>query len=246
MNRKQVQKHLKSLGYYHGNIDGVYGPKTKRAVKRFQRKFGLIVDGIAGPQTISALKFYFSNPKNTKPEPNKSAMSDLKPLSGSHFTASGFNKKIDIPFTKRRINEIINHCAATPEGKHFDIDDITVWHKKRGWSGPGYHFLILLDGTIQFGRPIGQIGAHTRGRNRNTVSIAYIGGVTADGKKAKDTRTPEQKAAMFYLNQELAEMYGIKIISGHNKYAAKACPSFAVNDDIIGNVRGFVKGRRVA
>ena len=35
--------------------DGVYGPKTRAAVRRFQRNNGLVVDGIVGPQTLGAL-----------------------------------------------------------------------------------------------------------------------------------------------------------------------------------------------
>jgi hypothetical protein len=37
------------------SADGVNGPQTKRAVKRFQRAHGLVVDGIVGPQTLAAL-----------------------------------------------------------------------------------------------------------------------------------------------------------------------------------------------
>ena len=48
----------------------------------------------------------------------------------------------------RTIKELIVHCTATPEGKYFDAADIDRWHKQRGWSGNGYHFVILLDGTI--------------------------------------------------------------------------------------------------
>jgi hypothetical protein len=36
-------------------VDGVAGPRTRRAIRRFQREHGLVVDGIAGPQTLAAL-----------------------------------------------------------------------------------------------------------------------------------------------------------------------------------------------
>ncbi|MBQ7410778.1 MAG: spore cortex-lytic enzyme [Clostridia bacterium] len=52
---KQIQTKLKSWGYYDGSVDGVYGSKTFEAVKKFQRKNGLTVDGIAGDKTLAAL-----------------------------------------------------------------------------------------------------------------------------------------------------------------------------------------------
>ncbi len=52
---KTVQTKLKRWGYYTGSIDGIYGAKTKAAVKSFQRKNGLTVDGIVGPKTAAAL-----------------------------------------------------------------------------------------------------------------------------------------------------------------------------------------------
>lgn len=52
---KQIQTKLKSWGYYNGSVDGVYGSKTFEAVKKFQRKNGLTVDGIAGEKTLAAL-----------------------------------------------------------------------------------------------------------------------------------------------------------------------------------------------
>ncbi len=49
---RQIQKKLKSLGFYTGSIDGVYGTNTKNAVTAFQRSCGLKADGIAGPTTL--------------------------------------------------------------------------------------------------------------------------------------------------------------------------------------------------
>ena len=51
----QIQTKLKRWGYYTGSVDGIYGTKTQEAVKYFQRKNGLTVDGIAGPATLKAM-----------------------------------------------------------------------------------------------------------------------------------------------------------------------------------------------
>lgn len=52
---KNIQSVLKSMGYYTGAIDGIYGTATKNAVINFQRDNGLSVDGIVGNLTLSAL-----------------------------------------------------------------------------------------------------------------------------------------------------------------------------------------------
>jgi len=52
---KNIQYKLSIWKYYKGKIDGVYGYKTYTAVRQFQAKNGLKVDGIAGPQTLAAL-----------------------------------------------------------------------------------------------------------------------------------------------------------------------------------------------
>lgn len=52
---KLIQQKLKNWGYYTGSVDGIYGPKTKTAVKSFQRKNGLTVDGIVGNKTLKAM-----------------------------------------------------------------------------------------------------------------------------------------------------------------------------------------------
>ncbi len=57
----QIQTKLKRWGYYNGNIDGIYGSQTLAAVKYFQRKNGLTVDGIAGPATLKAMGIFTSS-----------------------------------------------------------------------------------------------------------------------------------------------------------------------------------------
>ena len=52
---KTIQRKLKNWGYYKGAVDGIFGAQTREAVKYFQRKNGLKVDGIVGDKTLSAL-----------------------------------------------------------------------------------------------------------------------------------------------------------------------------------------------
>lgn len=52
---RDVQKKLKSLGYYKGSVDGIFGIQTQNAVKAFQKNCGITADGIAGPKTLKYL-----------------------------------------------------------------------------------------------------------------------------------------------------------------------------------------------
>ena len=52
---RTIQDKLKRWGYYTGSVDGIYGSLTVSAVKKFQQKNGLTVDGIAGPKTLTAM-----------------------------------------------------------------------------------------------------------------------------------------------------------------------------------------------
>lgn len=132
----------------------------------------------------------------------------------------------------RHINEIIIHCSATPEGRDYTVADIDRWHKERGWRGIGYHYVIYRNGSVHAGRPVEQIGAHCTGHNANSIGICYIGGVAADGKTPKDTRTPAQRIALRELVEELRAKYPGATVHGHREFAPKACPSFDVQTEL--------------
>lgn len=114
----------------------------------------------------------------------------------------------------RKINLIALHCSATVEGKPFNVAAITAMHKARGYRTIGYHFLIGLNGERWTGRSLNEAGAHIQGHNANSIGICYIGGIGADGK-AKDTRTPEQKAELQKLLAELQPKFPGAKIRGH-------------------------------
>ncbi len=65
---RQIQTKLKNWGYYTGSVDGVYGWQTESAVKSFQRKNNLAVDGIAGEKTLQAMGIYSSGSANSQNE----------------------------------------------------------------------------------------------------------------------------------------------------------------------------------
>jgi N-acetylmuramoyl-L-alanine amidase len=133
---------------------------------------------------------------------------------------------IVIQNTSRDIKEIIVHCAATPEGKNFTVKDIDKWHKQRGFTCIGYHYVIYLDGSIHTGRNLNLSGAHCTNHNSKSIGVCYIGGVAKDGKTPKDTRTKEQKESLLLLLKELKTKFPKAKIHGHRDFANKACPSF--------------------
>ena len=128
--------------------------------------------------------------------------------------------------SRRVINEIIIHCTATPEGRECSVDEIRQWHKARGFTDIGYHYVIHLDGRIENGRDVDIAGAHCTGHNANSIGVVYVGGCAKDGKTPKDTRTEAQKSSLANLLIDLRKLYPKATIHGHRDFANKACPSF--------------------
>lgn len=124
----------------------------------------------------------------------------------------------------RPITEIIIHCSATRQGVDWRAADIDRWHKERGWKSIGYHFVVDLDGHIEDGRPIAQVGAHCLGHNKSSIGICYIGGIDHRGHPA-DTRTTAQRVALESLVRSLTDKYHCPTY-GHRDFANKSCPCF--------------------
>ena len=77
---RTIQTKLKRWGYYSGNVDGIYGSGTLAAVKKFQQKNGLKVDGIAGKNTLEAMGIFNSSSNSSTSSSNVSS-SNLNLLS---------------------------------------------------------------------------------------------------------------------------------------------------------------------
>lgn len=132
----------------------------------------------------------------------------------------------------RQIDLIVVHCTATKPSADVHVADVDRWHRQRGFAGIGYHFLITLDGSIEAGRPLEQVGAHCLGHNAHSVGVAYVGGLDANGRPA-DTRTAAQKQALVELLQRLRQLFPQAEIAPHRRFAAKACPCFDVDKEYV-------------
>lgn len=127
----------------------------------------------------------------------------------------------------------------------ISADDVREWHTAEapdgnGWSDIGYHFVIDLDGRIETGRPLDRVGAHTKGHNKSSVGVAYVGGVDEDGDPC-NTMNRRQRAAIVALIRSLRIVLGAPFeLKGHNDFTdAKACPSFIVCDEFDDVVKWF-------
>ncbi|MBQ0062356.1 MAG: N-acetylmuramoyl-L-alanine amidase [Bacteroidales bacterium] len=125
----------------------------------------------------------------------------------------------------RNLKYIFIHCTASPEGHDYTSLQIAGWWKGRGWTNPGYHYVIHLDGRIEQLLGVQYVSNGVKGYNHKSINIAYIGGtrmapamkngqplLNADGGQMRtpvpaDTRTDAQKDALRNLVAQLHQQY---------------------------------------
>ena len=200
---------------------------TGAVVKQIQKALKLISDGHFGPLTEEAVKdFQRENGLKVDGIVGPSTLALLIPER--------------LKRSERTITEIIIHCSATPDGKDYTVDDIRRWHKQRGYSDVGYHYIVYRNGILAQGRDVNIIGAHAAGHNAHSIGICYIGGMNAENTQPEDTRTLRQKARLLSLLVHLRKLYPNARIIGHRDLSEdkngngiiepsewmKACPSF--------------------
>jgi len=91
---KQIQARLKELGFYTGVVDGIAGPYTIAAIKLFQKSKGLLQDGIVGPITLKALGLSDTAVVTATPTPTPVTTSDIqkKIIAGTGKTFTTFSQ----------------------------------------------------------------------------------------------------------------------------------------------------------
>ena len=136
----------------------------------------------------------------------------------------------------RIITLIVVHCSAVRPDQTSSAAQIDTWHRRDNhWKyGIGYHYVIRRNGDIEHGRPEYMVGAHCLNHNSLSIGVCYEGGYDARGQPA-DTRTPEQKAAMRQLLEDLHRRYPRALIVGHHDLdPTKPCPCIK---DVAGEYR---------
>ncbi|MDU2992838.1 MAG: peptidoglycan recognition family protein, partial [Clostridium sp.] len=110
---------------------------------------------------------------------------------------------------------IIYHHSASSNLSSEQIHDM---HLQRGWSGIGYHFYIRKDGTIYRGRKEEMIGAHAKGRNRDSI------GICLEGNFEDESITYKQMNSLVKLSADMIIKYNIEESEGHKDVYNTLCP----------------------
>lgn len=117
----------------------------------------------------------------------------------------------------RNIKFIAIHCSATSQTETIN-SMIRYWKEQLHWNNPGYHYIIKPCGEVVQLLEEDKPSNGVAGFNSVTVNICYIGGIRTDGSPI-DNRTPEQKAAIVFLLEQLKERYPKAKIQGHRDFS---------------------------
>lgn len=135
----------------------------------------------------------------------------------------------------RRIERIFVHCTASWQTQ--TIDQLKQEFRNKGWKNPGYHYVVMPDGSLHQLLGLESVSNGVQGYNSTAINVAYLGGI-AKNTKGKivpvDNRTPQQKIALRSLLTQLhkkfpdAQIMGHRSIWGENtrRKWKKTCPNF--------------------
>lgn len=165
---------------------------------------------------------------------------------------------------KQPIHTVVIHCSATANGRSLRNDRETAaqvidrWHKEKGYKRSevaikrfnpslkhiGYHVVIDIDGSIEYGREIGEIGAHVKGHNTGSIGICLVGGIGQGAEKNHGRYTEAQWHALRQVLVTIAPQCSQAEIVGHRDLSPdlngdgkitpnewlKTCPNFDVHE----------------
>lgn len=115
---------------------------------------------------------------------------------------------------KSTTRAILHHAEA----KTCSAADIHNWHKQRGWTGAGYHFLVRKDGKVYRLRPEWTVGAHAAGANSDSLGICFEG--TYNTEYMGQAQIQAGRELVAYLKSK----YGISLVQRHKDVGSTDCP----------------------
>lgn len=119
----------------------------------------------------------------------------------------------------RKITRIVVHCTDSPDSLDVDAKTIDRWHKERGWTGIGYHWVVRRTGQVEMGRPESEVGSHVFGHNRDTIGVVWSG---------RSKPEPAQYEALIAKIVDCNVRFGLTAddVFGHCELAnGKTCPN---------------------
>ena len=119
----------------------------------------------------------------------------------------------------REIKKVVIHCTDSSDSLDIGKKEITDWHKQRGWSDIGYHYVVRGNGSIERGRDDRIPGAHVKGHNSDSIGIVWV------GKNDIDSR---QQDSLINIVKVMLNLYDLSIddVYGHNElFPGKTCPN---------------------
>jgi len=136
---------------------------------------------------------------------------------------------------RKNTDTLVIHCAATKPSMDIGVDEITQWHKDRGFDTIGYHYVIRRSGVVEKGREDSLQGAHAIAVNGTSIGVCMVGGVD-DSLKWENNFTEAQFRSLKSLIILLKNKYPIEKIIGHYEVESKKeCPSFNVQEWLDNN-----------
>ena len=119
------------------------------------------------------------------------------------------------------IKFLIIHCSDTPDTENIGASEIHKMHLGFGWNGIGYHKIIKRDGEIENGRPEYWVGAHTYGKNNQSLGVCLIG---------QKSFTEKQFVSLKKIIGNWKIKFPNALVEGHYESikTTKTCPNFNV------------------
>jgi N-acetylmuramoyl-L-alanine amidase len=135
-------------------------------------------------------------------------------------------KPDEAPIPKRMVDSLVIHHSAS--GRSTTPWEIEKWHKARGFREIGYHFVIIAQGNVYFGRDIEKIPASVKGHNKGTIAVCCSGNFSE--MRADTPFHPQFIALGRLVNVYVDAIPGLKIV-GHRELANTECPGLNVDLD---------------